>query len=159
MQDYSLEKELKRLSKILGLKGTTALALMHLRGNDTGLIDEGVKVLAKEDIGKDKCEDIASIISIMKGSVSNVTPLAETIGMKPSLLRSLIAVMNGKLEDIGGFLPTLSKLLSIGNFMAVENLLYLAHGNCTRIYDLSKSHSDKFQMNRPEVAEALIFIS
>lgn len=133
MQDASLEKEIRRLAKVLGLKGSAALALMHIRGNDAGLIDEGVKILAKEDIGKDKCEDISSIISIMKGSVSNVTPLAETIGIKPSLLRSLIATMNGQLADIGGFLPVLGSFLGIGSFSAVENLLYLAHGDCSRL--------------------------
>lgn len=159
MRDYSLEKEIKRLCKVVGLKGSVGIALMHIRGNETGLIDEGVKILAKEDIGKNKCEDIASIISILKGSVSNVTPLAETIGMKPSLLRSLIAVMNGSLADIGGFLPDLSKTLGIGSFAALEHLIYLAHGDSSKLYDLSKSHSDKFQLNRPEVAEALIFIS
>lgn len=141
MQDYSLEKEIKRLAKVIGIKGTTALALMHLRGNDTGLIDEGVKELAKEDIGKEKCENVSSVISVMKGSSSNVTPLAETIGIKPSLLRSIIAVVNGKLDDIGGFLPQLAKILGIGSFQALEHLIYLAHGNTSKIYDLSKSVS------------------
>ena len=136
-----------------------ALSLMHIRGDENGLIDEGVKTLAKEDIGKEKCEDIASIISILKGSVSNVAPLAETIGIKPSLLRSIIAVMNGSLDDIGSFLPELAKILGIGSFSALEHLIYLAHGNTSKIYDLTKSHSEKFQMNRPEVADALIFIS
>ena len=52
MHDPTLDKEIMRISKIAGLKANCGLALMHLRGKNAGLIDEGVKVLAKEDLGK-----------------------------------------------------------------------------------------------------------
>ena len=80
----------------------------------------------------------------MKGSVSNVAPIADCIGVKPSFLRSLAAVMTGNLHQIKPVLPTLSKIMSIGSISAIEQLIYLAHGNTSKIYELSKKHSKKF---------------
>ena len=64
------------VSKKVGLKPSVALALMHLRGDDTSLISTAVETLAKEDLGKELCSTISSLVCIMKDSVEYVTPLA-----------------------------------------------------------------------------------
>ena len=54
-------------------------------------MSEAVETLAKDDIGKELCSRISSLICILKNSVQYVTPLAEVIGIKPSLLKSILA--------------------------------------------------------------------
>ncbi len=73
----------------------------------------------------------------MKGSVAGVSSLAESIGMQPALLRSLLSVTNGKLDDIAGYLPSLARSLGINRIQAVDYLLRLAHGDGSVVNDIS----------------------
>ena len=49
---------------------------MHIQTDEQSLIDEGVKALAQQDIGEEKCEQISTILGIIKGTNCNVSPLA-----------------------------------------------------------------------------------
>ena len=159
MRDASKPKEIKQLAKVIGLKSSAAVALMDLQGDNGSQINEAVQNLAQWEIGKDKCEIIASLISVKKGCVDNVTPIAESIGFKASSLRSLLVAMNGILQDIESFVPDLSQMLGIDNTNVIQNLLYLAHGNCSNLEQLARTHTKHFQLNRPLVADALTYIA
>ena len=50
-------------------------------------------------------------------------------------------------------------MLGIDNTNVIQNLLYLAHGNCSNLEQLARTHTKHFQLNRPLVADALTYIA
>ena len=102
---------------------------------------------------------VASLCSVLKGDVLQARVIAETMGIDHDKFISVLACATGKTEILLDFYPYLSSLFNIGSWKSVQTIIELANGKASLVYDLAGRSSLDFQMEFPETAEALIYIS
>jgi hypothetical protein len=151
-------KSIKRIARSIGLDPAVSLAVLDIvypASMGKGLWHSVATVLGDLQVDKDV---VAGVIGLIKHDSKSVIPMAQALQLDHSILAAVIGIISGNKELETVYLPVLSKRLGILDSGTAATLLRLIKGDTTDVERLSGRSNLSFQMERPEVCEAVIHI-
>lgn len=135
--------------KHLKIPNKLGISLLELVSVDKS----GDKYNAALEISKSFCDKAAfnsAIVSLLKGNISNLRTVTDTMGLPYSGTSTIIAAATGNLDMLKNKLPSLSEKLKINNPEAMNALMNIAVGNLEFIRDLNNKNrlmtNDQFML-------------